>query len=56
MLLSACLLLSGCGKTIVDSACLSFLPIPYHSRTDSPDTVERIRAHNAVWESLCKKS
>lgn len=47
------LLLTGCGKTVVDTACLSFLPIPYHGKADSPDTIERIRAHNAAWRSLC---
>ena len=38
---------------VVDTACQAFEPIRY-SREDTPETIKAIRAHNAVWDSLCK--
>jgi hypothetical protein len=36
-------------------ACLAFRPISWSSR-DTAGTAEQVRAHNAVWEAVCKES
>jgi hypothetical protein len=46
-------LLGGCSPTVLDTSCSAFRVIPYHGGTDSPDTVARIREHNAAWRRLC---
>jgi hypothetical protein len=33
--------------------CLVWKTIPYHSKTDAPDTIERIMANNAARASIC---
>lgn len=38
---------------MIDTSCSAFEPIRY-SRTDTPETVKEIRAHNAAWDALCK--
>ncbi len=39
---------------VADWVCLVFLPVTW-SRKDSQETIQQIRAHNAVWQSLCEK-
>ena len=35
-------------------ACLAFRPISW-SMKDTPQTAEQIRAHNAVWDAVCRQ-
>jgi hypothetical protein len=34
--------------------CLAFRPISWSSK-DTPQTAEQIRAHNAVWDAVCRQ-
>ena len=52
-ILIAASLLAGCTTVAVDTSCTAFRIIPYHGDTDSPDTIQRIREHNAVYRQLC---
>ena len=36
-------------------ACLAFRPVSWSTR-DTPETVEQIRGHNAVWDAVCKEN
>lgn len=47
------LALAGCWKT-VDTACTAFAPITYSARGDTPETVQKVREHNAAWVALCQ--
>lgn len=50
------LTLGACAQTVpVDTSCTAFRIIPYHALTDAPDTIQRIREHNAAWRSLCAR-
>jgi uncharacterized lipoprotein YajG len=60
--LAALLLLAGCQATtrtsgietrIVDTSCAAFEPIRA-SRTDTQQTRDQVKAHNAAWDALCK--
>ena len=35
-------------------ACLAFRPISWSSK-DTPQTADQIRAHNAVWDAVCRQ-
>lgn len=54
VLLSA---LPGCQSTKTPTtstvACSVFEIIPYHGKTDAPDTITRIQEHNAAYRELC---
>jgi hypothetical protein len=39
---------------VVDTSCQAFEPIRY-SRTDTDETRQQIREHNAAWDALCKE-
>jgi hypothetical protein len=41
------------NPAVVDTSCQVFEPIRY-SRTDTDETRQQIREHNAVWDVLCK--
>ena len=49
----ASLILAGCQTMVADSACTAFTVIPYHGGADSPDTIQRIREHNAAYRAIC---
>jgi hypothetical protein len=42
------------GPDVVDTSCQAFEPIRY-SRTDTDETRQQIREHNAAWDVLCKE-
>jgi hypothetical protein len=42
----------GRGISVVDTSCKAFRPITY-SKTDTPETVTEVRAHNRVYDRLC---
>lgn len=52
-------LLGSCSPAVVDTSCTAFSLIPYHAPADAakpadtPDTIQRIREHNAAWRRLC---
>jgi hypothetical protein len=50
-------LLAACKTTtptsVTDTSCLAFEPIRA-SRTDTDETRQQIRGHNAAWDALCK--
>lgn len=46
--------MTGCGKTVTDTACTAFKPIRYSASKDSPETVQDAREHNAAWVALCR--
>ena len=56
-LLVALPLLAACKTTtptsVTDTSCLAFEPIRA-SRTDTKETREQIKGHNAAWDALCK--
>ena len=37
---------------IIAEVCKTFQPIRY-SRTDTPDTIDQVQAHNRAWVQLC---
>ena len=39
---------------VVDTSCQVFEPIHY-SRTDTDETRQHIREHNAAWDALCNE-
>lgn len=43
---------NGTKRLPVDTSCAAFRPITY-SKTDSPETVKEVRAHNRVYDALC---
>lgn len=50
------LMIQGCSTTrttSTDDACLIWSAIDYHSKTDAPDTILRIRQNNAKHDSYC---
>ena len=56
-MLIAATLTSGC-KTMVSAGtsvdCLAFQPVRW-SKSDTLQTIEQVREHNAVWKSLCSE-
>jgi len=53
----AVLLLAACSTThtiVTDTSCQVLNPITYSGSKDTPETIQQIREHNAVWDSLCK--
>lgn len=49
-------LLAGCQTTpttSTDDVCLIWSPIDYHAKSDTPDTVDRIRTNNAKRDKYC---
>lgn len=40
-------------QRVVDTACQAFEPIRY-SKTDTQETIQKVREHNAAWDALCK--
>lgn len=52
-ILVSLLALTGCAKTVIDSACVSFSPIRYSASGDTPDTKDQIKRHNAAWAAIC---
>lgn len=57
MLLLLTLALENCSTTTgigaIDGGCRAFKPIRW-SKTDTPDTVLEVKAHNAAWLANCK--
>lgn len=51
--LAAILLLAGCYQT-VDTACTAFRPITYDAISDTPETRQQVREHNAAFVALCR--
>jgi len=35
-------------------SCVAFQPITYSGVSDTKETIEQIKAHNRVWNELCK--
>ena len=49
--------LLGCQTTsssVTDVSCIVFAPLKV-SRTDTAETIEQVRGHNAVWYELCEE-
>lgn len=46
---------SGIDTRVVDTSCAAFEPIRA-SRTDTQETRDQVKAHNAVYDSLCKEA
>ena len=42
------------NPTVVDTSCKVFEVIRW-SRSDTDETIRQVKAHNAVWKSLCAK-
>jgi len=40
------------ANEIIAEVCKTFQPIRY-SRTDTPDTIDQVQAHNRAWIELC---
>lgn len=57
LLLAACQTTptSGINTTVVDTSCVVFEPIRA-SRTDTQETRDQVKAHNAAWDALCKEA
>ncbi len=55
-IVASALILGACAttSTVVDTSCTAFQPITYSAADDSEATKVQIRAHNAVWQELCK--
>lgn len=51
-LLASCTTLGSGTSGYVDTSCSAFQPITY-SKSDTPETVTEIRAHNRVFDALC---
>lgn len=34
-------------------ACIAFSPITFSAQGDTPETVARVRGHNAAWDAVC---
>lgn len=49
----AALALAGCYQT-VDTACTAFRPITYDAISDTPETRQQVREHNAAFVALCR--
>lgn len=60
LILSACVTMTGTDETkqvIHDAAlavaCKSFVPISWSTK-DTDQTIREVKAHNGVWDTLCK--
>lgn len=42
------------NPTVIDTLCEATQPIRW-SRSDTDETIIQVKAHNAVWKSLCAK-
>lgn len=55
-LLGLLFVLTGCSLTPTTSTvnCDVFGVITYYGDTDAPETIEKIRRHNAVYRAVCE--
>lgn len=57
-LASSLTILASCQTRTIstdDDVCLIWQAIDYHSKTDAPDTIQRIRVNNAKHDSYCER-
>jgi hypothetical protein len=57
LLLAACQTTptSGIKTSVVDTSCAVFEPIRA-SRSDTAETRDQVKAHNAAWDAICKEA
>ncbi len=57
LLLAACQTTptSGIDTRVVDTSCFVFEPIRA-SRSDTQETRDQVKAHNAAWDAICKEA
>ena len=53
------LMLTACETTptaeVIDTSCSAFKTISWHN-SDTPQTINEIRKHNAAWRALCQRT
>lgn len=55
MLIPVLLATAACttASTGTDAGCRVFRPIFFSARSDTPETVRQVKAHNSKWVCLC---